>query len=244
VTPSEWGAFWGLAAPLTIAAIAAVIDWVAVWVGGTTGRRVERIAKPAVMVALLVAAVQADAWTPEAQAARPWLVLGLIASLAGDVLLLPPGRFVPGLLAFLAAHLAYLVAFLQLPGEVPWLVIGIAGAATLVLSVGRVLVRAASRVGLAGPVTAYLVAITLMAVAATRTGDVVAIAGAWLFVASDAMLGWGRFHEPQPGLPRGRGRTQRVAVMVTYHLGQGVIVLALLGAGVGGPVVARLFATG
>jgi uncharacterized membrane protein YhhN len=228
VTPSEWGAFWGLAGPLAIAAIAAVVDWVAVWVGGRNGRRVERIAKPAVMVALLAAAVQAHAWTPEAQAARPWLILGLVASLVGDVLLLPPGRFVPGLLAFRVTHLAYLVAFLQLPGEVPWVVVGIAGTAILVLTVGRVLVRAAARVGLAGPVAAYLVAITLMAVAATRTGEPAAISGAWLFVASDAMLGWGRLRAPEPGLVRGGGRTQRTAVMVTYHLGQMLIVLALL----------------
>ena len=243
MTPSEWGAFWGLTAPLAIAAIAAVIDWVAVWVGGVNGRRVERIAKPAVLVALLGAALTAHAWTPEAQAARPWLVLGLVASLAGDVLLLPPGRFVPGLLAFLAAHLAYLVAFLQLPGEVPWLVIGVVGAAVLALTVGRALVRAAARVGLAGPVAAYLAAITLMAVAATRTGGPAAIAGAWLFVTSDAMLGWGRLRNPQPGLARGGGRTQRTAVMVTYHLGQMLIVLALLPVGVGGPV-SRLFAAG
>ncbi len=172
MTPSEWGAFWGLAAPLAIAVIAAVVDWVAVWVGGVNGRRVERIAKPAVLVALLGAALTAHAWTPEAQAARPWLVLGLVASLAGDVLLLPPGRFVPGLLAFLVAHVAYLVAFLQLPGEVPWLVVGIVAAAVLVMTVGRVLVRAAAPAGLAGPVAAYLVAITLMAVAATRTGEI------------------------------------------------------------------------
>lgn len=228
MTSSEWGAFWGLTAPLAIATIAAVIAWVAVWVGGANGQRVERIAKPAVMVALLGAALVAHAWTPEAQAARPWLVLGLVASLAGDVLLLPPGRFVPGLLAFLAAHLAYLVAFLQLPGDVAWLVAGVVGAAALALTVGRALVHAAARAGLAGPVAAYLVAITLMAVAATRTGESVAIAGAWLFVASDAMLGWGRLRAPQPGLPRGGGRTQRTAVMVTYHLGQGLILLALV----------------
>lgn len=228
MTPSEWGASWAPAIPLAIAAIAAVIDWVAVWVGGTSGRRVERIAKPAVPLALLAAALLAHAWTPEAQAARPWLVLGLVASLVGDVLLLPPDRFVPGLLAFLAAHLAYLVAFLQLAGEGPWLVIGIAAAALLLVTVGRVMVRAATRVGLAGPVTAYLVAIMLMAVAATRTGEMAAIAGAWLFVASDAMLGWGRLRAPQPASPQGGGRTQRVAVHATYHLAQGLIVLALV----------------
>ena len=62
-----------------------------------------------------------------------------------------------------------------------------------------------------------------MAVAATRTGMPAAILGAWLFVASDAMLGWGRLRAPAPGMPRGGGRGLRVAVMVTYHLAQGLL---------------------
>ena len=226
MTAAEWGAFGGIWAPMTVAALLAVVDWVAVWHGGPRGRAVERVAKPAVMVALLVAASQAHAWTLEAQAARSWLILALAASLVGDVLLLPPGRFVPGLVAFLVAHLAYLVAFLQLPGEPGWLVVGAVAAAIVVAVVGRVLVRAARDAGLAGPVLAYLVAICLMAVAATRTGGPLAIAGAWLFVASDAMLGWGRLRAPRPGLPRG-GRRLGAAVMVTYHLAQGFLVLAL-----------------
>lgn len=45
-------------------------------------------------------------------AARRWVRLGLIASLAGDVALLWPERgFLPGLVSFLLAHLAYLMAF-------------------------------------------------------------------------------------------------------------------------------------
>jgi uncharacterized membrane protein YhhN len=170
------------------------------------------------MVALLVAAVGAHAWTPEAAAARPWLVLALVASLAGDVLLLPPGRLVPGLAAFLVAQLAYVAAFLQVPGESAWLVVGILGAVTLGATVGQRLVGAARGRGLAGPVAAYVGAICLMAVAATRTGSPAAIAGAWLFVASDGMLGWRVLVAP----------TSRVAAMVTYHLGQILLVLALL----------------
>ncbi len=66
-----------------------------------------------------------------------------------------------------------------------------------------------------------------MAVAATRTGLPAAILGAWLFVASDAMLAWGRFRAPPPRSPRGSA-SLRVAVMVTYHTGQLLLLLALV----------------
>lgn len=228
MTPAETAAPWGLWGPFSIAAVLAVANWIAVWRGGPVGLAVERATKAAVMVALIVAAVLADAPTPEARAVRPFLVAGLLSSLAGDVLLLPPGRFVPGLVAFLLGHVAYLVAFVMLPGDIPWLVAGLVAAAVLIATVGRVLVRAARRIGLGGPVAMYLVAICAMAMAATRTGEPAAIAGAWLFVASDAMLGWGRLRAPTPGMPRGGGRALGVAVMVTYHLAQGLLVLALV----------------
>jgi uncharacterized membrane protein YhhN len=218
-----------LVVPLFVAAMLAVADWVAVWAGGPRGLAVERLAKPAVMLALLAAAVLAPVGSPAAGAARPWLVLGLLGSLAGDVLLLPPGRFVPGLAAFLAGHVAYLVGFLALPGETAWLLGGLVGAVVVAALVGRVLVRLAARAGLGVPVSAYLVAILAMAVAAMRTGLPAAIGGAWLFVASDALLGWGRFREPRPGMARGGGRAHGTAVMVTYHVGQLLILLALAG---------------
>lgn len=212
---------------LAIAAIAAVIDWVAVWVDGPRSRAVERVAKPLVLLALLAVALAWPTGTGDDAAVRPWLVAALAASLAGDVLLLPPGRFIPGLVAFLLAHLAYLVAFAQLPGSVSWLVVGVVLAVVVVATVGRVVLGAARRIGLVAPVAVYLVAICGMAIAATRTGVPAAIVGAWLFVASDAMLAWGRFRVPSPGSPRGAARL-RVAVMVTYHLGQVLLVAALL----------------
>jgi uncharacterized membrane protein YhhN len=214
---------------LLVAAGAAIANWAAVWRGGPSGRALERVSKPAVMLALIAAAM---AWPADpgtgAASVRPFLVAGLVLSLAGDVLLLPPGRFVPGLVAFLVGHVAYLVAFAMLPGSVPWLMAGLIVAAVLVASVGRVLVPAAARTGLGGPVVLYLVTICAMAVAATRTGEPAAIAGAWLFVASDALLGWGRLRAPRPGMPRGGGRGLGVAVMVTYHLAQALLVVALV----------------
>lgn len=215
---------------LLFAALAGGVNWAAVWRGGPMGLALERATKPAVMLALIVAVL---VWPSEPGSAaavmvRPWLVAGLVASVAGDVLLLPPGRFVAGLVAFLLGHLAYLAAFILLPGSVPWLVAGVLAAAVLIATVGRALVRSATRVGLGGPVALYLVAICAMAVAATRTGEPAAILGAWLFVTSDAMLGWGRLRAPAPGMPRGGGRGLGVAVMVTYHLAQGLLVLALV----------------
>jgi alkylglycerol monooxygenase len=44
-----------------------------------------------------------------APSGRLWLLAALAGSLAGDVFLLFPGYFVPGLAAFLLAHVAYLL---------------------------------------------------------------------------------------------------------------------------------------
>jgi uncharacterized membrane protein YhhN len=218
VTPLGW-------ALLALAAVAAVADWAAVWSGGPRARSVERVAKPAALLALIALAVVTPPAVPAVQAP---LVAALAAGLVGDVLLLPPGRLVPGLVAFLVGHLAYIAAFALLPGSPAWLVLGLAIAAVVGATVGRALVRAAARSGLAVPVAVYLVAISAMAVMATRTSIPAAILGAWLFVASDAMLGWGEFAEP-PGEGRARGgRRLRLGVITTYHLGQALLTLALL----------------
>jgi uncharacterized membrane protein YhhN len=208
---------------------AAVANWAAVWAGGPRGRATERVAKPLVVVALIAVACLAPAPAPLAASVRPWLVVGLAGSLVGDILLLPPGRFVPGLVAFLVAHLAYLAAFLLAGREPAWLVVGLVAGLLVGATVGRILLGAARAAGLGVPVATYLAVITLMAVAATGTGEPAAIAGAWLFVASDALLGWGRFREPAPDRQRGGGRALRTGVMVTYHAAQGLILLALIG---------------
>jgi len=213
VTPLAWGL-------VCIAAVAAVVDWVAVF-ADLPG--VERVAKPLVLVSLLVASV---VLVPVGSGVRPWLSIALAASLAGDVLLLPPGRFVPALVAFMVAQLAYLVVFVQLPGSPVWLVLGIALAFGLVLTVGHEIVEGARKARLELAVGVYLAAICGMAITATRTGIPLAALGAWLFVASDATLGWDRFAARPASSPR-EARLRRLAVMVTYHLGQVLLVVAL-----------------
>jgi uncharacterized membrane protein YhhN len=58
-----------------------------------------------------------------------------------------------------------------------------------------------------------------MFVAATRHGDGVGEAGATLFVASDSILALDRFDRHRRWMP--------TAVMVTYHLAQGLLVASL-----------------
>jgi len=138
---------------------------------------------------------------------RRWILGGLVLSLLGDVALLWPQRgFLPGLVAFLLAHLAYLVAFtrehrlLALPAAV----------AIYVLVAGTVLtllwpsVPAPLRV----PVACYVLALTAMSAQTAvvglaaqghdrRRGRLLMLGGA-LFMTSDALLATNRFALPLP----------------------------------------------
>lgn len=207
---------------LVAAAIAAALDWLSLV---RHDLRTERIAKPAVIVALIVVALTLD---PVVPAARPWVVAALVASLAGDLLLLPGGRFRPGLAAFFVAQLLYLVAFVQRPLDPIGAVVAIVGVGVVYAVAGRHIVEAAAAADrrLGAAVLAYLGAISLMAIAASATFEPLIVVGAWLFVASDAVLGWTRFvggiRDLDPDAP-----PLRLAVMVPYHAAQALLVLSL-----------------
>src|SRR5690242_1128107 len=101
---------------LAAAAIAAVGDWVAV---ARRDQRLEYVFKPLTTLLLLGAALAVD---PDVPARRWWFVVALALSLVGDVSLML-GRFVPGLAAFLVAHLAYIPG-LRIGGEAwVWVVV-------------------------------------------------------------------------------------------------------------------------
>ena len=138
----------------------------------------------------------------------PWLLVALLASLAGDVLLMLPGdHFIAGLAAFLLAHGAYLALFRQGLG---WFPSRTALAATL--SAGA-LVLALLWPGLHGAlltaaVAVYVLLIGLMAAQALGRAAVLGDAasravagGAALFMLSDAILGIDRFVLPLPLAP-------------------------------------------
>jgi uncharacterized membrane protein YhhN len=213
VNPAAWAA-------IAVAAVFAVTDWIGV---ATRRDSIRVVAKPGTMVALVVAALVLD---PSAAAvdARPWFVLALVLSLAGDVLLLLPERwFVGGLAAFLLAHLAYIVGLVRWEGwpDGVWLTIGVVVVLVGVLAIGRPLVASVRRgqSGMAAPVGAYLVVISAMVVAAFGTAIALVIVAALLFYTSDALLGWNRFVRPRDWVG--------LAVMVTYHLAQAAFVFSL-----------------
>ena len=203
---------------LVVFVIAAGANW---WSRWTDDRRTELWSKPLALIALIGVAVTLDPVDP---AVRVWFVAALVCSLAGDVFLLDGDRrFIPGLVAFLLAHVAYTVGLIVAP-DWSWIGfgVGVVLTAALVSTVGRRIVGAARRSEpvLGWAVSAYLVAISLMFCAAVATGNWWAIVGAGLFVASDSVLGWRQFV--------GSARWMPVTVMVTYHLGQAGLVASLI----------------
>ena len=207
---------------LIAAAFVAVADWIAV---ARDDRAFERLAKPAVILCLFVAVVLAG---PGISPAR-WLLIGaLAASLAGDWLLLPPGQLLAGLAAFLVAHLAYLALFLLGGFHPEPATVAVVAMLILLVTAGRRILGGAAEAGMGGPVVVYFGVIAAMAVAATGAGSLLAAAGAWLFVASDTLIGWERFVAP-PEPSSVAATRRRVAIIVTYHAAQLLLVIAVLG---------------
>lgn len=206
---------------LAIAVVVAAFDW---YVVARDDLRRERIAKPAVIVVLLLAVFLGD---PEAQWMSIFLAVALGASFFGDLLLLPPIRFSAGLTAFFVAHLAYLAAFALGHLDSGLATLGALAGAVVLSVVGRPILRGAAKAGLRRPVASYFGAIVLMAVAATASGSPVAAVGAWLFVASDAVLGRRQFVDDQEAVAAAPA-WHRLGVMIPYHLGQILLTAAIL----------------
>lgn len=214
---------------LILALVIAVVDWVAV---AKDWKRVEYFAKPGVMVALL-----AWLWTIGGLGGQlGWFAAGLLLSMAGDIfLMLPREQFIAGLVSFLLAHIAYLVGLnetlppINLASVAIMLLIGLAGG-NLFKRINQGL-KSRGLEKLAPPVLLYSIVISLMLFSALITlvrpedqaggwmpGPAILVsAGALLFFLSDSFLAWNKFVEP---LPYGRLR-----VIITYHLGQGLIAL-------------------
>jgi uncharacterized membrane protein YhhN len=193
-------------------------------------RRLEFIAKPAVMICLSMWLYLSTGW----QGAALWFGLGALLSLAGDVFLLWLDRFfVFGLAAFLLGHLAYLVGFnTPLPPVSTWsillgLIIGLSG----VRIMRRILtgVHASGQSRMAVPVAIYGAVITLMLLSALLTlsnvewsalASATAALGALFFYASDIVLAWNKFIQPMP-----RGRMLNIGL---YHIGQFLLIAGVV----------------
>jgi len=156
--------------------------------------------KPLATVVVIVHALQRGR---DAPIVRRWVLAGLVLSLCGDVALLwPKEGFLPGLVSFLLAHLAYLVAFTRVQRLAAWppAFLVYAGVAAIILGLLWPGVPAPLQV----PVLAYVVCLAAMAAQAAvlwrrgaARGAVLALGGA-LFMASDALLATNKFAGPLP----------------------------------------------
>ena len=153
-----------------------------------------------------------------------WILAGLVFSLAGDVLLIPEGLFVAGLLAFLVAHVAYLRALTTdcrfAARRMPFAAVALVAAA-IVAALWPGL-PAALRL----PVLVYVVALGAMCAQALARAATLGTAqarraglGAAFFMASDAMLAFDRFHTPLAWAP--------LLVLGTYYAAQSLIACSI-----------------
>jgi len=201
---------WGI----PLAAVLGTAHIVARYGGASTAAAVLK----AMPIALLAAWAALEP-VPVDQRYRWLVVAGLVASIGGDVALLFPSGFVPGLSSFLVAHLCYIAAFA--PGGAgdarPWLllapfaVVGVAMLVYLWPHLGKVRIA----------VIVYVSAIVTMAWRATLRADVAAapwpstvlvLVGALFFMVSDGVLSIDRFAGTFPAAD--------AIVMSTYYAAQ------------------------
>jgi alkenylglycerophosphocholine hydrolase len=204
----------------------AILDWIATVKAWS---KVEMFAKPAAMIFLF-------AWLyagTKLQGAMLWFGIGILFSLIGDAFLLSPNRFfLPGLVAFLLAHVAYIIGF-SIDAALPnaW---DIFFAFIILLSAVRILqrfiptLRSKGMNSLTLPVVIYALTISIMLFFAVRTladpawqtnATALVSVGAFLFYISDLILAWNLFVTPiQNG---------RLLNIVAYHLGQIALIVGV-----------------
>ena len=151
------------------------------------------------------------------------ILLGLVAGVIGDILLLSSKRFLAGLVVFLLGHILYIVAFATKPFSLPPYLIVVPFVITI--SYGVYLLRkmkASSRKKYAVPILIYLVTITIMYITALnfdmhspRSGLPLFTLGALLFCISDGVLAWNKFYKPF--------RTAEGIILTTYYTAQMLI---------------------
>ena len=198
----------------------AAADWLAVWHGW---RRIGYLTKPAALILLLV-------WFWRSGQFQGLLLafgIGFFFSLLGDILLMASYHyFLPGMAAFLLAHIMYILAFNhpQPALSLTFIVLGL-----LVLIVWLLILtrlesamrdsKAHSRMRI--PVAVYSGVIALMLFSALltlfrpdwqRPAAALAAGGGFLFFISDTMLAYDRFVRSFPHA--------RFWVRVSYHTGQ------------------------
>ncbi|TPG11476.1 lysoplasmalogenase [Rhodanobacter glycinis] len=158
---------------------------------------------------LILAMAWRSRW-PVSRRYRRWILAGIACSLFGDVFLMLPGDlFVPGLLAFLLGHLCFIAALLgdSRFGARPRLLLASLGYGAVNLALLWDSIGAPLRM----PVIVYVLVLACMGGQALARAQVFAqrgdaqlasarraAVGAMLFMLSDSLLAWNRFHAAIP----------------------------------------------
>lgn len=207
--------------------LAAMLDWYAVHKGW---KKLEYFLKPVTMVLLISWLIGA---TGGLSGIVLWFGVGLVFSMAGDIfLMLPKEQFIAGLVAFLLAHVAYIVGFnASLPPFTPlglfFVIVVAAIGKELYINIAAGL-EEKGKTALQKPVLAYTAVIAVMLISALFTlfradwsiGAALTVSlGAALFMLSGAILAWNKFVTPI--------KNGRVMNMAAYHLGQIVLMVGV-----------------
>lgn len=185
------------------------------------------ITKPLILIALIIFFGKQSKRLD--QNAKTIMFLALIFSLLGDVLLMfvdiHANFFMGGLVAFLLAHIMYIIIFLKQRNQhkIKSTFIGV----VLVYAVGLLYVLYDGLGNMLIPVIVYMTAILVMVVSASmRKGNVAMISynlvimGALFFMISDSILALNKFYQPIP--------YSSILIMTTYALAQYLIVFGIL----------------
>ncbi|WP_417872053.1 lysoplasmalogenase, partial [Winogradskyella sp.] len=192
-----------------------------------TLKMVHYIAKPAIVISLIFLFIKTSEGV--SKSIKRITLLALVFSLLGDILLMfveqSPHFFTIGLVAFLTAHIMYILAFLKhrnkqkpIIGFIVFLLIYASGLFYLLKDgLGDMLI----------PVIVYMIVILSMATSAfLRKGMVnnlsynLVFSGAIFFMISDSILALNKFYEPLP--------FSNISIMLTYALAQFLIVIGIL----------------
>ena len=213
---------------LIAALVFAALEALALW---KKWPRLEYLAKPAVMITLFL-----WLWTSTGlSGAALWFGLGIILSLIGDVLLMISLErlFMVGLVAFLLAHVTYLVGFnIPVPEISAWgfvlaIIVGLGGMRITRRILASLTANGHGRMRI--PIIIYSVVISLMLLSAMMkltdltwdaSAAVLVSVGALMFYISDIILAWHKFVSPIQ-----HGRIYNIGA---YHLGQIMLIAGVV----------------
>jgi uncharacterized membrane protein YhhN len=213
---------------MVLALVFAALEALALW---KYWHRLEYIAKPAVMVVLFIWLLTSVGMN----GALIWFGLGILFSLLGDVLLMISldRMFLPGLVAFLLAHVAYVIGFnIPLPLFSAWslifaFMVGLGGTRIIRRIVDSL--ASSGNVRMRTPILIYSLVISLMLLSAmmkltditwSANASALVSVGALLFYLSDIVLAWNKFVAPIQ-----HGRIYNIGL---YHLGQITLIAGVI----------------